>query len=824
MFRRTILLTLPFCLLQSAFAFEEDLQFVKGLTEEGFPKLARIVLDRTLEFFPAASAAAPELRIRILIAEKKFQKAGAAIISLMESPPAEGCPKGGVGLWLFLAETACAARQLPAAEAAYQNYFKNLTEATDATGQAAFNYGELLEERGDDEAAKKIYEQTLTLSDSRPVKAKLAALLIESDPARSLKLAEEVQLGGLDLWFGQAVVIWSQIMIDRSEWNEAQAVLETQLELLKPISDSGPTSMVPIAGARYLLGLCYEHEGKNAEALHQFYNVYAKQGDSKWGPKAQEKATALIAYFEGQGKTVKIDLGANLAKMEESTFRVARRLFFDRQYAEAIPFYLDALNEFPEGSESISALRELTLSHIHLDDELGAQTVGLYLSERFTEDPKAGDALLAAGKTALDTKEENLAWWMYDRYIESFPTHPRAPAVLYSLAGLRKEESYLDRIVENYPDSSYHARALGRLAWNAFEAKDYATAADRFAPYVDTETDPQKQTRARFAFAESWRNLAQQNPFLRPGSVGDVAPPAHSESLGRASLSERAAAAWKNALEIFQTLEKSLEEAANSYGVSKETLEFNQPFHEKAVYYQAVCFVQRGELDEAVSICNRFLETFPTSGILEQVRFTQGKTLIESGRFAEALAAFEPFGDEPDHEFAEPVYYYRGVAQYETGAYEQSFQTLGKLLTEWPASAFTYEAMFVQGRAYVAADLRDEAIRVFGDILNFASDDLLIHRASLELGRAQIDPAEKLASFQRVALLADPDNEAHAALIADALFESLPLYLELARTNDLLTDSARLMSEFPNLGKTKEIALLKMKAKQQLEETVNEQE
>ncbi len=238
-----------------------------------------------------------------------------------------------------------------------------------------------------------------------------------------------------------------------------------------------------------------------------------------------------------------------------------------------------------------------------------------------------------------------------------------------------------------------------------------------------------------------------------------------------------------------------MEDAFGSYGASKETLEFNQPFWEKAVYYQAVCQKELGDPDSAVLTCDRFLSTFPMSGILEQVQFTKAKTLVESERFAEALVALEPL----DEKFAEPVCYYRGVAQFETGANEAAIQTLEKLLTEWPASAFTYEAMFVQGRAYVAAGKNGEAVRVFGDILDFADDDLLLNRASLELGRAQTDPAEKLASFQRVALLADPEK--YADLIAEALTESLPLYLELARYDDLLADADRLLEKFPSFAK-----------------------
>jgi tetratricopeptide (TPR) repeat protein len=780
---RMIFSGLILCLSQSALAYEQELKFVTGLTEEGFPKLAEKVLSRTLEKFPEAQAAAPELRIRILIADKKFEQAAQQIVNRQSSII------NPEGLWLFLAERAYAAHRLPAAEAAYENYFKNLKQAEEATGQAAFNYGSMLEERGDDSAARKVYEQALQLTDSRPVKSRLAALLAQDDPDRALKLAEEVQLGGLDLWFGSAVVTWAQIMIGNEERDEAQSVLEMQLELLKQLEQSleaqgQPVSLVsPLAGARYLLGDCYEHNGKNADALHQFYNVYAKYGDSEWGPRAQEKAQALKAWFEGQGKTVKIDLGANLAKMEESSFRVARRLFFDRRYAEAVPAYLAALNEYPEGAESVTALRELCLSAVQLGDEISAKTVAAYLAERFTADSKAGDALLAAGKAALDQKSEPLAWWIYDLAIGAFPAHPKMPAVLYSLSGLRNDESCLFQIVENYPDSTYRARALGRLAWNAYEAQDYETAAARFAPYVDTEKDPPKQTKARFAFADSYRQVAQS------GAGGMPAPlPGY----------------WKNALINFQTLEKAMRDAAAGFGVSGETLEYNQPYWEKSIYYQAVCFKELGQVDEAVAACDRFLEKFPRSGIADQVQFTKAKTLIESERFAAALTALEGL----DGKFAEPACYYRGLAQYETGAYAAAVQTLEKLLVTWPASAFTYEAMFAQGRAFNAAGQTDDAVRVFGEILNFASDDQLMHRASLELGRAQTDPKEKLASFQRVALLADPDNPEQAPLIAEALFESLPLFLELGRPAELIADADRLLEMFPNLGPETEAKVL----------------
>ena len=823
MSRRTIGCFLILGLYQTALAFENELRFVEGLTREGFPDLARTVLSRTLRNFPEAEPSAPPLRVHILIAEKKFSEAQEKIAELAEPAP----------LTLALAEAAYRARQKPAALDAYQRWFSLGPPPVGTRFEAALHYGELLEETGATAKAFALYDQTVSGAqagkEGRPVRAALARLLVADEkPAeeiltRAQKLCEDVQLGGLDLWFGQAVVTWAQVMTLREEWDEALSVLETQLELLRQLevvlAEQGqPVSLIsPLAGARYWLGICYEHEEKRAEALTQFYNVYVQYGDSPWGPKAQEKAQALMAYFEGQGKTVKIDLGANRAKMEESAFRVARRLFFEKQYAEAVPVYLDALNEYPEGDEAVTAIRELCLSAIHLGDDLHSKAVGHYLSERFAGIPAAGDALLSAGKGALDNRQEPLAWWMYNRYLDAFPAHPRAAGVLYSLAALRRQNGdtegaaiLLNRIVEDYPDSTTHARALGRLAWNAFEVKDWAAAAAQFAPYVEAEVDPKQKTQAQFAMADSYRQLALASPDRSSvwKNEGVQAQPASSD--------------WKTALEIFQVLETSLAAAVERFGVPEETLAFNRPFLEKSVFYQAACLARLGEAGRAVETYARFIETFPEAEAIPQARLAQAQVLIENRRFVEALAALEPFDETAERKHLEPALFWRGTALFETGRNEEAIQTLEMLLNAWPATAFFVDTQFVQGRAHAAAGQAEEAIRLFGDLLNIASDDLLIHRISLELGRAQADPSEKLASFQRVALLGDPENREHAVLIAEALFESLPLYLGLTRYDDLLADSDRLLADFPNIGKAGEIAAFRKQAQQKLEELKNE--
>ncbi len=777
-----------------AIAFQQELFFVQKLTEAGFPDLAETVLTRTLRDFPNAEKSAAPLRIRILIAKKKFDEAQKKIASL-NNPPL---------LWLALAETANQSNRRTIAETAYKKYFESNPKVENTLFQAASNYGDLLESRGANDDAGQLYEQVLAYpqlkktsekKSTRPVKAKLAHLLVKKNPKRARKLCQEVQLGGLDLWFGQAVVTWANVIIDKKDWSEAQAALETQLRLLKKIeqeleAQGQPISLIsPLSGARYFLGLCYEKAGKDEAALNQFYNVYAKYGDSEYGPDAQKYAKRLIEKFKKQGKRVQIDLGKNRTKMEQSAFRVARRLFFDKQHAEAIPAYLKALNAYPEGKESVTALRELTLSLIDLNDQLLTQTVAAYIGERFAAHEEAANALLAAGKAALDKNEEALAEWIYDCYFDSFPQNSRVPSVLYCLASLRRqngdsagETEYLNRIIEQYSDSPYWVRAHSRLAWNAYRAKNYILAASQFEHIVDVESDSEKQMRTRFALAESYR------------------------------FSKR----WEKAFDQFQTLEIALNDATKSYGVSEETLSFNRPFSEKSIFYQGTCLEKLGKTDAAVLSLDRLIQTFPESEFVPQARFAKGSALMKLKKYSEALATFANFDETSERSFFEPVLFYRGEAFYETDHFPESIQSLERLLTLWPESSFFYEAKLVQGRAYVAAGQNKNAVRVLSNILQFASDELLIHRASIELGHAQTDPSEKLASFQRVALLADPNAEAQIDLIGKALYESLPLYLELLRPENLLSDSDRLIDMIPTIGNSDEVTSWRKDAHKQL--------
>ncbi|MBM4152915.1 MAG: tetratricopeptide repeat protein, partial [Kiritimatiellaceae bacterium] len=578
MYRLLLILLLLLGLNPVVFAFEEELRFVDELTKEGFPNLAEIVLQRTVRRYPEAEQTSPELQIRILLANQQFEQAQANIMTISNAAP----------YWLLMAEAARRSGRESFEEAAYTNYFASNIAADDATVQAAFRYGEILEGRAEKSTAQALYERVVALPrigrSARPIQMKLAKCLMEKEPERAKMLCDSVQLGGLDLWFSQAVVLSAQRLIQRKEWVEAQSVLETQMETLRDIHDAlkqqgQPVEQIsPLAGARYYLGLCYEQADRKPEALVQFYNVYIQYGASEWGSMAQQHAESIMGFFKAQGKVVQIDLGEHRSTMGLSAFRAANRLFSEKQYAEALQAYLAALCTYPEGDEAVAALRDVSRCQLHLNDFLGVKVVAGDLGERFATREAAADALLTLGREALDSEQSALAEWVYERYFGSFPNHPRAPGVMYSWARLQADDQQsvgLLRVLKTYPDSPYAVQARHQLAWNAYESKDYLLAIEQFELILQAESDFQKQTRSRFALAESYRLSSH----------------------------------WKSALTHYQIVEQSL----GRLEPSDELQGFCQSFFGQSIFYQGICLAKCGELEKAVKHFERLLAQFPES-------------------------------------------------------------------------------------------------------------------------------------------------------------------------------------------------------------------
>jgi len=105
------------------------------------------------------------------------------------------------------------------------------------------------------------------------------------------------------------------------------------------------------------------------------------------------------------------------------------------------------------------------------------------------------------------------------------------------------------------------------------------------------------------------------------------------------------------------------------------------------------------------------------------------------------------------------------------------------------------------GGAYRLIGSLINAVAAGSDVFRYADKPALIHKASYNLGLTQKDLGQKeaaLASFLRVALLADPSDPELRPLVEQSLVGAIPLALELGKYQDAQDACDQYMKSFPS--------------------------
>lgn len=593
-------------------------------------------------------------------------------------------------------------------------------------GQAgvAQTYEELSEELKAAAGKPAVHRLKSQLADAgvqRLESEKLPAGAAKKLRAEVVALCSDVQLGAMDLWFGDSVVTWSRLLLLDGDWRGARAILLDQAELLQNIERNLaegklPVSAIsPVAGCRYFLGETYRIEyGETGElepaveALKHFYNTYIKYGDSPWGAAAQERAEAARAFVESRGKRVRIDLGNHRAAFVGNQFKLGARLAAQGDHTEAAGPLLAALNYSPESAKSIDGLRTLGICWSRTGRSEEALAVAEYLCERFAADTNAPAAVLSIGRQFLE-KDESAADRIFEKYLATFPDDPHRTDI------------------------------LSHFAWQAYKAEDRPEATARFQT-LETALRAEGKTgepleKAVYIQAVCSKNPADYDRFVSEFPQSGLAPRALGEKAQALLVADHFEAA-------FQTLEILSEHYPDASAVQLQ-----------AVYRSA------------------------------------GEALLSAGKFAVAERAFSSIDPATDHSL-----YGVAAAQFGQKQFSESFQTLEKLIGEFPATGRYYDARLMQARTLVEMDSVVDAIGFYDEVLAARPDN------AVAFERAQIlpDPEARLAAYQRIALLADPAEKENLPLIAESLLASLPLCIELRKHQLALDACDQFERQFPN--------------------------
>ncbi len=594
-----------------------------------------------------------------------------------------------------------------------------------------------------------------------------------------------------------------------------------------------------------------------AHALTEYYNVFAQYGDSEWGSEAGLRAQRVKGILEDTyGKKVNVDLGVFQNKAAETQFKMADNLYRQKQYKEAAEEYLKNLNAFPETDASPMALASLTLCYANLDDKLMVKMLCGYLSERFSKKDSAAMAMLVIGKYYFDKKDEPMYMNVYETYLRQFPKHERAAGILFTMASLRRQTNdvagaikYYERILKDYKTDQYYPKALNQLAWGYYLGSNYAAAASNFAAYAAVAQPSPDKAQAQFALADSLRALGKMPealaeyeklvqwlaPKQNPYSTSAADAQKNNELLEKAVFQRgycyarmnepkemvadyraRGIKAYDQFIQLYPQ-SKLAPKAMNGKGTIQ--LELNQfdvaakTFEDLTAKYpqseegkNALFLLVRSAMeikkyDQAKIAFNKMMTEGGNFGPSEYARI--GQMMLDAGMNAEAIQAFAKVtaSDTQDRNLLERSLYGMGKAQYEMKNYNESIKALEDLMIRYPKSGLFYDAKFTLGGAYRAAGRLDEAQKSLSDVFKYADKPQLINKASYDLGMIQKEQKlydAALASFLRVALLADPNDAELRPLIEKSLLESIDLGMQLKRYQDVLDSCDQYFKLFPS--------------------------
>ncbi|MFH0909096.1 MAG: tetratricopeptide repeat protein [bacterium] len=729
---------------------DREFEFAAGLVNLGFPDFAQEVADIVVKRHPDMADRGNLIKAEGLIARRKFNDAEALLKAMGENPKADA-------IKLALANGYYRFGEIDKAKLLYNDFFGKYTQIPKDPDllrfyrDSSYRYGQMLEKAGDLIGAVQAYARLLATKPEKEIerrvlceRAKLFVRLAEAASGQdrdkyfkeAAKICDQIQWGGVDIWFGQSVITLANIEIVKGDKRKAQETIKQYNDIFKEIDkmlkeQNLPMSLSPLAGARFLVGQIYQEQGaalaKDAarkddaikllgQALTEFYNVFIKYGDSDWGPQAGAQVKVVEEQLKALGKEVKIDLGAQKDKAITTQFNFADNLFRQKKYQEAITEYLKTLNAFPESDASAKALGALIQAYAEVGDQLMVKTVAEYVGERFSSSTDGATALLALGKLYYDRKDEPMYMYLYDAYLRLYPADNRAAAILFTLGGLKKKAgdeagatAYFERIIKDYKSDQYYPKALTQLAWGYYQAGEYAKAMEGFRVYVaDTQPGPD-QVLAQFSLADCYMRMEN-----------------YTEAAGE-----------------FEKLIGWLAPKDNPYSASAADADKNKAVLEKAVFQRANCYARMTVApDQLAAVRNKasrgfeqLVAIFPQSELAPKALSAKGRIQLELKQYDAAAKTFDDLAVKyPKSEDGKNALFSLARSAMEIKQYDQAVSAFQKMLRN--ASTYGADEFVRIGQLMVDAAQYPQAIQAFEQAEKMTKDRPILERSLFGRGRA----------------------------------------------------------------------------------------
>lgn len=440
--------------------------------------------------------------------------------------------------------------------------------------------------------------------------------------------------------------------------------------------------------------------------------------------------------------------------------------------------------------------------------------------------------------------------------------------------------AFFQRIVEGYPKDQYYPKALTQMAWGYHQSGEYEKAAVGFQKLVgvDIPAGPDKAT-AQFTLADcyvrlgkwqeaaaelekliSWlapkdnpfastpdevaknKGLLEKAAFQRANCFARISDPADQIAAFR----EKGLKAYDQFVQLFPQSDlapkalmgkgqiqlgmKQFDAAAKTF--DELAAKFPQSDEGKnALYSLARSAMEIGQHDQAKAA---FEKMMANAGTYKPDEFTRiGQLMIDAKLYDEALRAFSQVtenqkikeaADLPENRaLLERALYGRGSALYARQSYSEAVTVLGQFTNQYPKSGLFFEVHTLLGSALGELGNVGEASAVIGEIFRFSQDQNQINEASMKLAEIQLKGGDKtgaLASYQRIALLSDPNKSEQRPLIEKSILASLPIAKELGRWKDVLDSCDQYLKLFPASARVSDVRRARAEANLNVSEPV----
>jgi len=507
----------------------------------------------------------------------------------------------------------------------------------------------------------------------------------------------------------------------------------------------------------------------------RFQQAWAQYENNRYG----DAASAFLAIVESAPRST---------QGRASLFWAGDSFYQQDNFGRARSLFQRYLRENPNGSHAAGAQYALAWSHFKQNRfQEAAQGFRAFLDSYANQDtdiPYEQDARLRLGDCYFAMKRYEDAVTVYRRVGgqgADYALYQAGEALNY--AGRRDEAvRSLNRLIEEYPQSSWRPEAQYRLATIHFQDQQYDEARSAYRQFLDTYPEHRLAPAAQYGIGDAHYNAGEMTEAVAAyRSVLEEHPQSSTANEAASSLFFALSAANQDdrAEEIISSIAQATPEANLT-----DRLQFSRA---KAAF-------QSGESEKALRLFRSFVRTSSSESYLPESYYYLGLLYADQDSPTEATNYLQQLVKQyPESDVLPDGALRLGDIYLKDEAYQKALETYRTAAeSEQINDELRAQALYGQGIALLKLERNDEAKRLLNEILQTERGGPL--EASAKLGLARIYQDENrtddaLDLYRSVAEMADSETGAEALYRLGALLrergDSRAAIQELERMSSL---------------------------------------